>query len=205
MYLYIKMYHFETIDPKTKKTVTFEDEDFKTILKTVLQHENGKFKNDDESDVIIEDSVGNIIQTVSEKNLKHILGLQTVRKSVKLEKAIDTFKKLKMNEVANITFKNKCHEGVVTIWEDDNDSEKLSESDDDLERELEEAVLEGEESEYDDESVHMKTNIESENKKLKDENAKLKEQIQILKSFVTKYRDMALKINDDAKKAINTI
>ncbi len=185
------MYHFETIDPKTKKAVTFEDEDFKTILKTVLQHENGKFKNDYESDVVIEDSVGNI--------------LQTVRKSVKLEKAIDTFKKLKMNEVANITFKNKCHEGVVTIWEDDNDSDELSESDDDLERELEEAVFEGEESESDVESVHMKTNIESENKKLKEENAKLKEQIQILKSFVTKYRDMSLKINDDAKKAINTI
>jgi hypothetical protein len=194
------MYHFETIDPKTKKVLIFEDKDFKTILKTVILHENNKFKNDDDSDVVIEDSVGNILQTVTEKNLKHILGIQSIRKTAKLEKSIETFNNLKMNEVATISFKNKCHSGIITIWEKD-DEESIENSDDDLDNELEQAILEGTESESDIESVHMKVSNEIllENKKLTEENTRLKEQIKILKSFVTKYRDLSLKINDEVK------
>ena len=194
------MYHFETTDPKTKKVLIFEDKDFKTILKTVLQHENDKFKNDDESDVVIEDSVGNILQTVSEKYLKHILGIQSIRKTAKLEKSTETFNNLKMNEVATVSFKNKCHSGIITIWEKD-DEESIQNSDDDLDNELEQAILEGTESESDIESVHMKVSNEIllENKKLTEENIRLKEQIKILKSFVTKYRDLSLKINDEVK------
>jgi hypothetical protein len=193
------MYHFETIDPKTKKNLIFEDKDFKTILKTVLQHENNKFKNDDDADVIIEDSVGNILQTVTEKNLKHILGIQSIRKTAKLEKSIETFNKLKMNEVATITFKNKCHSGIITIWEKDDES--IQDSDDELDNELEQAILEGDASESDIESVHIKVSNGSalENIKLKEENAKLKEQVQILKNIVTKYRELAVRINDDSK------
>jgi hypothetical protein len=194
------MYHFETTDPKTKKVLIFEDKDFKTILKTVLQHENDKFKNDDESDVIIEDSVGNILQTVSEKYLKHILGIQSIRKTAKLEKSTETFNNLKINEVATVSFKNKCHSGIITIWEKD-DEESIDNSDNDLDNELEQAILEGTESESDIESVHMKVSNEIllENKKLIEENTRLKEQIKILKSFVTKYRDLSLKINDEVK------
>lgn len=194
------MYHFETIDPKTKKVIVFEDENFKTILKTVLQHDNGKFKNDDDADIIIEDSVGNILQTVSEKSLKHILGIQSIRKTAKLEKSTETFNNLKIKEVATVTFKNKSHSGIITIW-DGKDEEESIHSDDELDNELEQAILEGNESESDIESVHMKvsSNILLENKKLTEENIKLKEQIKILKSFVTKYRDLSLKINDEVK------
>ena len=188
------MYHFETIDPKTKKVIIFEDENFKTILKTVLQHENGKFKNDDDADIIIEDSVGNILQTVSEKFLKHILGIQSIRKTAKLEKSTETFNNLKMKEVATVTFKNKSHSGIITIWDGKDDEESID-------NELEQAILEGDDSESDIESVHMKVsnNFLMENKKLLEENIRLKEQIKILKSFVTKYRDLSLKINDDVR------
>ena len=194
------MYHFETIDPKTKKNLIFEDKDFKTILKTVLQHENNKFKNDDDAEIVIEDSVGNILQTVTEKILKHILGIQSIRKTAKLEKSIETFNKLKMNEVATVTFKNKCHSGIITIWEKEDD-ESIQNSDDELDDELEQAILEGNASESDIESVHIKVSngVVLENTKLKEENTKLKEQVQILKNIVSKYRELALKINDDSK------
>jgi hypothetical protein len=189
------MYHFETSDLKTKKPITFEDTDFKTILKTVLNHNNGKFNDNEESDVIIEDSVGNILQTVSEKYLKDILGIHSVRKTAKLEKSKDTFNKLIIKDIATVTFKNKCHDGIITIWENDYDSVPDTDSDD----ELEDALLAEDDIESDLESVHMQTNtnILEENKKLQKENKKLKEQITILKSFVSKYRDLAIEINSD--------
>jgi hypothetical protein len=192
------MYHFETSDSKTKKVIIFEDTDFKTILKTILNHNNGKSNNDEDSDVIIEDSVGNILQIVSEKYLKHILGIQYVRKTAKLEKSKDIFNKLIIKNIATVTFKNKCHDGIVTIWENDYESVPNTDSDD----ELEDALLEVDASESDLESVHMQTNsnILAENKKLKEENEKLKEQITILKSFVSKYRDLAVQINSDTVK-----
>lgn len=206
------MYHFETIDPKTKKSITFEDSDFKTILKTVLQHDNGKGKNDEDSDVVIENHTGDILQTVSEKSLKHILGIQTTRKSAKLEKSTETFNKLNLKDVASITFKNKVHEGVITIWEDDNesvsdsvsDSRSIADSEDELDAELEEAMLERNETESDVESVHIKvsSSVLVENKRQKEEIKKLREQLELLKGFVSKYRELSLKINDDAKKAI---
>jgi hypothetical protein len=210
------MYHYETIDPKTKKTVTFEDTNFKIILKTVLQHENGKYKNDEDAEVIIENHTGDILQTVSEKFLKHILGIQTIRKTSKLEKSTETFNCLNMKDIATITFKNKIHEGIITIWEDDNDTDADNEdaesthsgiqhdSEDELDAELAQAMLEREESESEIESVHVKvsSSVLVENKRQKEEILKLKEQIELLKGFVSKYRDMSLKINKEASLAI---
>jgi hypothetical protein len=213
---YIKMYHFETIDPKTKKNLTFEDENLKTILKTVLNHENGK-KNNDDSDVVFEDAVGNILQTVSEKYLKHILGMSTIRETAKLKKSSETFKKLNQKEIATITFKNACHDGVITIWEESNENcyEGLD-TDDELERELEEAMNDYSDEESDEEPIKVsKKDTKKDTKKetkivkddkyyknLEDENKKLKEQVEILKSFVSKYREMSLNIN---KEVINVI
>jgi hypothetical protein len=207
------MYHYETIDPKTKKTVTFEDTNFKIILKTVLQHENGKYKNDEDAEVIIENHTGDILQTVSEKFLKHILGIQSIRKTSKLEKSTETFNGLNMKDIATITFKNKIHEGIITIWEDDNDTDAVNEnthsgiqhdSEDELDAELAQAMLEREESESEIESVHVKvsSSVLVENKRQKEEILKLKEQIELLKGFVSKYRDMSLKINKEASLAI---
>lgn len=211
------MYHYETIDPKTKKTVTFEDTNFKIILKTVLQHENGKYKNDEDAEVIIENHTGDILQTVSEKFLKHILGIQSIRKTSKLEKSTETFNCLNMKDIATITFKNKIHEGIITIWEDDNDNDATDnndaesthsgiqhDSEDELDAELAQAMLEREESESEIESVHVKvsSSVLVENKRQKEEILKLKEQIELLKGFVSKYRDMSLKINKEASLAI---
>ena len=214
------MYHYETIDPKTKKTVTFEDTNFKIILKTVLQHENGKYKNDEDAEVIIENHTGDILQTVSEKFLKHILGIQSIRKTSKLEKSTETFNSLSMKDIATITFKNKIHEGIITIWEDDNDADTDADavetdaesthsgiqhdSEDELDAELAQAMLEREESESEIESVHVKvsSSVLVENKRQKEEILKLKEQIELLKGFVSKYRDMSLKINKEASLAI---
>jgi len=209
------MYHFETIDPKTKKVITFEDKDLKTILMTILNHDNGKSGSDDDT-IVFEDAVSAILLTVTEKNLKHILGMEKIRKSAKLDKSIDTYNKLKFTDIATITFNNKSHEGVVTIWQhevvvnnkltaidtsiDDSDEDEF---DSDLENELLDD-LDDESSA--DESIHMKTNsdqLQKENKLLKEKVKNMEEQIDILKSFVTKYRDMSLKINDDAQKVIN--
>ena len=197
------MFHFETIDSKNKKIV-FEDDDLKTILKRILNHNTGKGKDDDEADVIFEDTVGNILQTVSEKYLKHILGIAVIsRKTAKLEKSSETFKKLKTSDIATITFKNKTHDGVVTIWDEENTSQ--NDSEDDLDRELEEAMID--DSDSDDESIKInvkksETTIEKENKRLKEENERLKEEIRLLKSFVVKYRSLSLKLNEDVSKSI---
>jgi hypothetical protein len=208
------MYHFETIDPKTKKVITFEDKDLKTILMTILNHDNGKPCNDDDT-IIFEDAVSAILLTVTEKNLKHILGMEKIRKSAKLDKSIDTYNKLKVSDIATITFNNKSHEGVVTIWQNEvivNNLKKVSsESDDNDEDEfdsdLEDELLDDSDNDSsDDESIHMKTNsdeLQKENKLLKEKVKNMEEQIEILKSFVTKYRDMSLKINDDAQKVIS--
>lgn len=198
------MFHFETIDSKNNKLI-FEDNDLKVILKKILNHNSGKGKNDDESDVIFEDSVGNILQTVSEKYLKHILGISLIsRKTAKLEKSSETFKKLNTSEISSITFKNKIHDGIVTIW--DEETTNNDDSDDDLDRELEEAINEDTDIDSDDESVKInsknnESNLE-ENKRLKEENKKLKEQIELLKSFVTKYRSLSIKLNEDSLKLI---
>jgi antitoxin component YwqK of YwqJK toxin-antitoxin module len=145
------------------------DSNFKVILKTVLQHENGKFKDDEDAEVIIENHTGDILQTVSEKYLKHILGIKTIRKTAKLEKSTETFNKLNMKDVASITFNNKIHNGIITIWEDDNSSSEQINSEDELDNELKQAFLERDESESDVESVHVKVSasVLVENKKLK--------------------------------------
>jgi len=208
------MYHFETIDPKTKKVITFEDKDLKTILMTILNHDNGKPGNDDDT-IVFEDAVSAILLTVTEKNLKHILGMEKIRKSVKLDKSIDTYNKLKVSDIATITFNNKSHEGVVTIWQHEvvvNSLKKVSsksddESEDEFDSDLENELLDDSDDDTSgDESIHMKTNsdeLQKENKLLKEKVKNMEEQIEILKSFVTKYRDMSLKINDDAQKVIS--
>ena len=212
------MYHFETIDPKTKKVITFEDKDLKTILMTILNHDNGKPCNDDDT-IVFEDAVSAILLTVTEKNLKHILGMEKVRKSAKLDKSIETYNKLKVSDIATITFNNKSHEGVVTIWQHEvvvNNLKKVSsesegdssdESEDEFDSDLEDELLDDSDNESSgDESIHMKTNsdeLQKENKLLKEKVKNMEEQIEILKSFVTKYRDMSLKINDDAQKVIS--
>jgi hypothetical protein len=208
------MYHFETIDPKTKKVITFEDKDLKTILMTILNHDNGKPGNDDDT-IVFEDAVSAILLTVTEKNLKHILGMEKIRKSAKLDKSIDTYNKLKVSDIATITFNNKSHEGVVTIWQHEvvvNSLKKVSsksddESEDEFDSDLENELLDDSDDDTSgDESIHMKTNsdeLQKENKLLKEKVKNMEEQIEILKSFVTKYRDMSLKINDDAQKVIS--
>jgi hypothetical protein len=210
------MYHFETIDPKTKKVITFEDKNLKTILMTILNHDNGKLCNDDDT-IVFEDAVSAILLTVTEKNLKHILGMEKIRKSAKLDKSIDTYNKLKVSDIATITFNNKSHEGVVTIWQHEvvvnnlkkvsSESDDESDDEDEFDSDLEDELLDdsGEDSSGD-ESIHMKTNsdeLQKENKLLKEKVKNMEEQIDILKSFVTKYRDMSLKINDDAQKVIS--
>jgi len=212
------MYHFETIDPKTKKVITFEDKDLKTILMTILNHDNGKPGNDDDT-IVFEDAVSAILLTVTEKNLKHILGMEKIRKSAKLDKSIDTYNKLKVSDIATITFNNKSHEGVITIWQhevvvnslkkvsDESEGESSDESEDEFDSDLENELLDDSDNDSSgDESIHMKTNsdeLQKENKLLKEKVKNMEEQIEILKSFVTKYRDMSLKINDDAQKVIN--
>jgi hypothetical protein len=210
------MYHFETIDPKTKKVITFEDKNLKTILMTILNHDNGKPCNDDDT-IVFEDAVSAILLTVTEKNLKHILGMEKIRKSAKLDKSIDTYNKLKVSDIATITFNNKSHEGVITIWQHEvvvnnlkkvsSESDDESDDEDEFDSDLEDELLDdsGEDSSGD-ESIHMKTNsdeLQKENKLLKEKVKNMEEQIDILKSFVTKYRDMSLKINDDAQKVIS--
>ena len=191
------MFHFEIIDNKNK--IIFEDKDIKTILKNIISFELKNVKSDDTQDVIFEDSVGNILQTISEKYLKHILGIETIsRKTAKLDKSIETFKKLKQTDISTITLKNKAHEGIVTIW----DEENIETSDSEIDKELEDAMC----SDYDtssDESVEKEikpSNSKIEFDKLKKENERLLEEIKILKSFVTKYRTMLLKINEEVSK-----
>lgn len=201
------MYHFETLDYKTNKTIIIEDTDLKNVLNIILKHDNQKFTNNEDSFVIFEDSVGNKLLEIQEKYLKVALGISKIRKSVKLEKIVDNFNKLNFKNVANITFKNLIHDGIVTIWENDSSSDSINnESDDEY---LNETDISSE-SEYS--IVESKSNSKSKNvkelenvKKLELENKKLKEQIKILKSFVDTYRQMSLKINKEAESIIKTI
>jgi hypothetical protein len=80
-----KMYHFETLDYKTNKTIIIEDTDLKNVLNIILKHDNQKFTNNEDSFVIFEDSVGNKLLEIQEKYLKVALGISKIRKSVKLE------------------------------------------------------------------------------------------------------------------------
>jgi hypothetical protein len=212
------MYHFETIDFKNKKII-LEHNDIKELLKLILKHDNKNgLKNDDELSIIFEDSISNILLDIPEKYLKHIFEITKIRKTPKLEKAIKDFNNLvtlNLKSIATINFKNKCHEGIVTIWD-----EEVVEASPSSDSEEDDSVLDNDQlsdsgnegfiaddcSESSLESVHMSidsTNIQIENKKLRDENKKLKEQIELLKSFVVTYRDMCVKLSDDSKKILN--
>jgi hypothetical protein len=213
------MYHFETNDSKNKKVI-FENKDLKLLLPVILNYSNG-LKNDDELSIVFEDSVGSVLLDIPEKYIKHSLEITKIRKTPKLEKSIADFNKLNLKLVSSITFKNKCHEGTVTIW-DEEQIEAESQSEDEAESQSEEndSVLDNDHqsdsgnegfiadnsSESSLESVHMSidsTHIQIENKKLRTENKKLKEQIELLKSFVKTYRDMCLKLSDESKKVLN--
>ena len=111
------MYHFETLDYKTNQPIIIEDEDLKNVLNIILKHDNKKFSDNENSNVIFEDCVGNKLLEISEKYLKVALGITKLRKSIKLDKIIDDFNKLNLKNVATITFQNLIHEGVITIWE----------------------------------------------------------------------------------------
>jgi hypothetical protein len=195
------MYHFETIDSKNKK-VTFENKDLKELLKVILKYNNGQ-KNDDELSIIFENSINTQLLDISEKYLKHHFEITKIRKTTKLDKAIKDFNNLNLESVSSITFKNKCHEGIITIW-DEEIVEAVPESSDEDEQEEQEQNSNSENEDFNSdnysesslESVHMSinsVNIQKENKKLKEENKKLKEQVQLLKSFVITYRDMCIK------------
>jgi hypothetical protein len=212
------MYHFETTDNKNKKII-LENNDVKELLKLIINHDNKNgSKNDDELSVIFEDSVSNILLDIPEKYLKHIFEIAKIRKTPKLEKALKDFNSLNLKLINSINFKNKCHEGVVTIWDEEvveATSKASSDDDDDDDSVLDadqqsdsgnEGFIADNASESSLESVHMDinpVNVQLENKKLKDENKKLKEQIQLLKSFVTSYRDMCVKLSDKSKKVLN--
>jgi len=214
------MYHFETTDSKNKKII-LENNDVKELLKLILNHDNKNgLKNDDELSVVFEDSVSNILLDIPEKYLKHIFEIVKIRKTPKLEKAIKDFNSLNLKLINSINFKNKCHEGIVTIWDEEviEATENTSDEEDDsvLESENEndndqlsdsgnEGFIADDCSESSLESVHMNINpinLQNENKKLKEENKKLKEQIGLLKSFVVTYRDMCLKLSDESKNLI---
>jgi len=214
------MYHFETTDAKNKKII-LEHSDLKELLKLILKHDNKNgLKNDDELSIIFEDSISNILLDIPEKYVKHALEINKIRKTPKLEKAIGDFNKLNLKLIASINFKNKCHEGVVTIWDeevveaspssddnDDNDDNDDSVLDEDQQSDSgNEGFIADNASESSLESVHMDinpVNIQLENKKLKEENMKLKEQIDVLKSFVISYRDMCVKLSNDSMKVLN--
>ena len=216
------MFHFETTDAKNKKVI-LEHSDIKELLKLILKHDNKNgSKNDDELSIIFEDSISNVLLDIPEKYVKHALEINKIRKTPKLEKAVGDFNKLNLKLIASINFKNKCHEGVVTIWDEEvveatskSSSDEENEDDDDEDSVLDEdqqsdsgneGFIADNASESSLESVHMDinpVNIQNENKKLKDENKKLKEQIQLLKSFVTTYRDMCVKLSDESKKVLN--
>jgi hypothetical protein len=204
------MCHFETIDSKNKK-VTFENKDLKELLKVILNYNNGQ-KNDDELSIIFENSINTQLLDISEKYLKHHFEIIKIRKTTKLDKAIKDFNNLNLESVSSITFKNKCHEGIITIWDEeiveavpessDEDEQDEQEQDEQEQEQEQESNSENEDFNSDNysesslESIHMSinsVNIQKENKKLRNENKKLKEQVQLLKSFVITYRDMCIK------------
>jgi hypothetical protein len=210
------MYHFETNDSKNKKIV-FENKDLKLLLPVILNYTNG-LKNDDELSIVFEDSVGTILLDIPEKYIKHSLEITKIRKTPKLEKSIADFNKLNLKLVSSITFKNKCHEGTVTIWDEEqieaeSQSEESQSEDNDSVLDNDQQSDSGNEgfiadnsSESSLESVHMSinsTHIQIENKKLRTENKKLKEQIELLKSFVKTYREMCLKLSDESQRILN--
>ena len=179
------MYRFETTNEN--KQVILENENLNILLKQILSHENKGQKNNEDSDIIFEDSVGEELLRISEKYLKVILEITKMRKSKPLEKAIEDFNKLKVGSVSSIEFKNTAHKGIITIWdgdEEDEEDENDDENEDDKEKD----------SDYgssDEESIHMETKHDyiEECKKLKEENKKLKE---LLKSAMIMF-EKALK------------
>jgi len=186
---YIKMYRFETTNEN--KQVILENENLNILLKQILSHENKGQKNNEDSDVIFEDSVGEELLRISEKYLKVILEITKMRKSKLLEKAIEDFNKLKLGSVSSIEFKNTAHKGIITIWDEDDNEE---DTDDDENEEDADDESEEEDSDYgssDEESIHMETKHDyiDECKKLKEENKKLKE---LLKSAMIMF-EKALK------------
>jgi len=186
---YIKMYRFETTNEN--KQVILENENLNILLKQILSYENKGQKNNEDSDVIFEDSVGEELLRISEKYLKVILEITKMRKSKPLEKAVEDFNKLKVGSVSSIEFKNTAHKGIITIWDEDDNEEDTddNENEEDADDESEE-----EDSDYgssDEESIHMETKHDyiDECKKLKEENKKLKE---LLKSAMIMF-EKALK------------
>jgi len=184
---YIKMYRFETTNEN--KQVILENENLNILLKKILSHENKGQKNNEDSDVIFEDSVGEELLRISEKYLKVILEITKMRKSKPLEKAVEDFNKLKVGSVSSIEFKNTAHKGVITIWDEDNDDEENDDAEDDVDDASEEKDTDYGSS--DEESIHMETKHDyiEECKKLKEENKKLKE---LLKSAMIMF-EKALK------------
>jgi len=222
------MYHFETLDYKTNQPIIIEDEDLKNVLNIILKHDNKKFSDNEDSNVIFEDCVGNKLLEISEKYLKVALGITKLRKSNKLDKIIADFNKLNFKIVASITFKNLIHDGVITIWEHSSSDSIYNESDDEY---LDNDEISSCESEYSIEQSLKIKNVETSRKKpkivpisaikagtrqsiktsskttkdLEAENKKLREQIEILKGFVDTYRQMSLKMNKAAENVIKTI
>ena len=183
------MYRFETTNEN--KQVILENENLNILLKQILSYENKGQKNNEDSDVIFEDSVGEELLRISEKYLKVILEITKMRKSKPLEKAVEDFNKLKVGSVSSIEFKNTAHKGIITIWDEDDNEEDTddNENEEDADDESEE-----EDSDYgssDEESIHMETKHDyiDECKKLKEENKKLKE---LLKSAMIMF-EKALK------------
>jgi hypothetical protein len=151
------MYHFETLDYKTNKHIIIEDEDLKNVLNIILKHDNKKFSDNENSNVIFEDCVGNKLLEISEKYLKVALGITKLRKSIKLDKIIEDFNKLNFKNVATITFQNLIHDGVITIWEHSSSDSIYNESDDEY---LDNDVMSSCESEYSVEQSMKMKNIE---------------------------------------------
>ena len=186
------MYRFETTNEN--KQVILQNENLNVLLKQILSHENKGQKNNEDSDVIFEDSVGEELLRISEKYLKVILEITKMRKSKPLEKAVEDFNKLKVGSVSSIEFKNTAHKGIITIWDGDDDEDN-DEDDDEEDDEEDDADNESEEdTDYgssDEESIHMETKHDyiDECKKLKEENKKLKE---LLKSAMIMF-EKALK------------
>lgn len=222
------MYHFETLDYKTNQPIIIEDEDLKNVLNIILKHDNKKFSDNENSNVIFEDCVGNKLLEISEKYLKVALGITKLRKSIKLDKIIDDFNKLNLKNVATITFQNLIHDGVITIWEHSSSDSIYNESDDEY---LDNDEISSCESEYSIEQSmkikdvkiskkHPNTTTKASTrqstrqstkpstktmKELEAENKKLRGQIEILKGFVDTYRQMSLKMNKEAENVIKTI
>lgn len=102
-----KMYHFETFDYKTNKQILIEDEDLKVILGMILNHENGKHSNTEDSNVIFEDAISTKLLVITEKYLKIALGITKARKSIKLDTILDQFNKLDLKKFLQSPLKTR--------------------------------------------------------------------------------------------------